>query len=112
MTHTVQLHQIASARSGDKGADANIGIWADDDRTFDFLRETLSEERVAAHFARLCKGGVTRYDLPNLKALNFILHDSLDGGGAASLRTDAQGKTLAAGLLHMTVEAPDDLPVR
>jgi hypothetical protein len=112
MTRTVQLHQIASARSGDKGADANVGIWADDDRSFELLRDVLSEERVAAHFARLCKGGVTRYDLPNLRALNFILHDSLDGGGAASLRTDAQGKTLAAGLLQMTVEVPDDLPLR
>lgn len=109
MTRTVALHEIAYARSGDKGADSNVGIWVQDDRAYELLRETLSEERVAAHFARVCKGGVTRYEMPNLRALNFILHDSLDGGGAASLRTDAQGKTLSAGLLQMMVDVPDDL---
>jgi hypothetical protein len=105
----VQLGQIASARSGDMGADANVGVWAADDATFAFLRETLTADRVAEHFAALCKGGVERYELPNLKALNFMLRDALDGGGAASLRTDAQGKTLSLGLLQMVVDVPADL---
>ena len=109
MSTSVQLHQIASARSGDKGADSNIGVWTDNDQGYEFLKEQLTEERVKAHFGALCRGSVTRYELPNLKALNFILHDSLDGGGAASLRTDAQGKTLSLGLLQMTLDVPDEL---
>ena len=109
MTTSIKLSDIAFARSGDKGADANVGVWVDSDEKYAFISAYLTEERVAAHFARLCKGGVTRYEVPNLKALNFILHDALDGGGAASLRSDAQGKTLSLGLLQMTVDAPDSL---
>jgi hypothetical protein len=105
----VQLREIACARSGDKGADANVGVWTEDERTFDYLRENLTAERVKEHFRSVCRGGVERYELPNLKALNFILHDSLDGGGAASLRTDAQGKTLSLGLLQMVLEVPDEM---
>lgn len=106
---TVRLAEIASARSGDKGADANVGVWAADDATYAHLRSTLTIERVAEHFAAVCRGGVERYELPNLRALNFMLRDALDGGGAASLRTDAQGKTLSLGLLQMLVEVPEDL---
>ncbi len=109
MTRSLQLREIASARSGDKGADANVGVWADNQPAYDFLVEHLTAERVEDHFASLCKGGVVRYELPNLRALNFILLDSLDGGGAASLRTDAQGKTLSLGLLQMVVDVPDEL---
>lgn len=108
-TKTVQLAEVASARSGDKGADANIGLWTHDARIFEVLREVVTPERVEAHFAQLCRGGVIRYELPNLKALNFVLHDALDGGGAASLRTDAQGKTLSLGLLQMRIEIPAEL---
>jgi hypothetical protein len=109
MTRSLQLSEIASARSGDKGADANVGVWADNQPAYDFLVEHLTAAKVEAHFASLCKGGVVRYELPNLRALNFILVDSLDGGGAASLRTDAQGKTLSLGLLQMVVDVPDEL---
>ncbi|WP_409464390.1 hypothetical protein [Amycolatopsis sp. GA6-003] len=109
MTRTTQLREFASARSGDKGADANIGVWTETDAAYEFLRENLTAERVAAHFHALCRGEVVRYELPNLRALNFILHDALDGGGAASLRTDAQGKTLSLGLLQMEFDAPADL---
>lgn len=109
MTGKVQLGAFASARSGDKGADANIGVWVDSDAAYEFLVGTLTAERVATHFRALCKGDVARYELPNLRALNFVLHDALDGGGAASLRTDAQGKTLSLGLLQMVVDAPDEL---
>ncbi|GAB3071073.1 hypothetical protein [Nocardioides zeae] len=108
-TTTVPLGRVASARSGDKGADANIGLWTDDERVFEVLREQVTPARVEAHFRALCRGGVERHELPNLKALNFLLHDALDGGGAASLRTDAQGKTLSLGLLQMTVEVPTEL---
>lgn len=103
------LAAIASARSGDKGADANIGLWTGDDRVYEVLRREVTSERVRAHFGQLCRGEVVRYELPNLKALNFILKDSLDGGGATSLRTDAQGKTLSLGLLHMEIDVPDEL---
>lgn len=109
MSAQVSLGTLASARSGDKGADANIGLWAADDATFQVLCEQVTEEKVAAHFAALVHGDVKRYELPNLRALNFILEDALDGGGAASLRTDAQGKTLSLGLLQMVVEVPDEL---
>lgn len=105
----VQVGQIASARSGDKGADANVGLWTDDPRRYEFLVEHVTAERVAEHFRSLCKGGVERYELPNLMALNFMLFDSLDGGGASSLRTDAQGKTLSLGLLQMELDVPADL---
>lgn len=109
MSTKIQLGQIASARSGDKGADANIGVWAKDAKTYDFLRENVTVERVEAHFSELCRGGVERWELPNLLALNFMLLDALDGGGAASLRTDAQGKTLSLGLLQMELDVPDEL---
>ncbi len=109
MTRRMVLGRIASARSGDKGADANIGVWVRDDRTYEFIRDVLTPERVKTHFAALCKGEVERYELPNLRALNFMLRDSLDGGGAASLRTDAQGKTLSLGLLQMEIDVPDEL---
>ncbi|MDQ7065774.1 MAG: hypothetical protein Q9P90_16190 [candidate division KSB1 bacterium] len=108
---TIRLWDIAYARSGDKGDASNVGIVAYDERGYAFLREVLTPERVKAHFKEICRGSVDRYELPNLKALNFILHDSLGGGGSESLKTDAQGKTHGLGLLYMKVEAPDDLPV-
>lgn len=106
---TVPLYRIASARSGDKGEDSNIGLWAASDAAYEVLREQVTADVVKKHFAALCNGEVERFELPNLRALNFLLHDSLDGGGAASLRTDAQGKTLSLGLLQMSVDVPDDL---
>lgn len=109
-TKNVVLGNLASARSGDKGADSNIGVWTDRAEVYELLRVQLTPAKVRDHFAALCRGRVDRYELPNLKALNFILHDSLDGGGAASLRTDAQGKTLSLGLLQMEIEVPDELP--
>lgn len=109
MSRVIALSRIASARSGDKGADANIGVWTDTAERFRFLAESLTETMVASHFARLCRGGIIRYELPNLLALNFILHDALGGGGSSSLRTDAQGKTLASGLLQLRLEVPEEL---
>ncbi len=105
---TVPLYAIAHARSGDKGDGSNVGVLAYDDRAYEVIREQLTPERVKAHFAGIVKGRVERFELPNVMGLNFLLHDSLGGGGSASLKTDAQGKTHAMALLRMHVELPDD----
>lgn len=99
----MKVGDIAMARSGDKGADANVGVWARTDEDYAVLVEHLTPERVKAHFADVCKGEVERYELPKLRALNFMLRDALDGGASASLRTDAQGKTYGNGLLLMEI---------
>ena len=110
MARTVRLDEIAYARSGDKGDDANVGIWAKSDAAYAVMCEALTTDRVKQHFAAVCEGRVTRYELPNLRALNFILGNSLAGGGSGSMRTDAQGKTFGRGLLFMEIEVPDDFP--
>ncbi len=102
------LYAIAHARSGDKGDGSNVGVLAYDDAGYAILREWLSPERVKAHFSGIVRGKVERFEMPNLRALNFLLHDSLGGGGSASLKTDAQGKTHAMALLRIEVEVPDD----
>ena len=104
----VPLYSMAHARSGDKGDGSNVGVLAYDDRGYEILKAWLTPERIKAHFGEIVKGRVDRYDLPNLRGLNFILHDSLGGGGSASLKTDAQGKTHGMALLRMIVEVPDD----
>lgn len=101
----IQLKDIAHARSGDKGDNANIGLIALKPEYYPILVREVTAERVKKHFAALCMGDVERYELPNLHALNFVLHRALDGGGTLSLRTDAQGKTYGAGLLRMEIEA-------
>jgi len=102
------LYAMAHARSGDKGDGSNVGVLAYDDRGYEILKVWLTPERVKAHFGEIVEGRVDRYDLANLRGLNFILHDSLGGGGSASLKTDAQGKTHGMALLRMIVEVPDD----
>jgi hypothetical protein len=102
----IQLRQIAHARSGDKGDDANIGLIAFKPEDYPVLVREVTAERVKQHFAGICRGEVERFELPNLKALNFVLHRALDGGGLLSLRTDSQGKTLSSALLRMEIEAP------
>ena len=100
----IRLLEIAHARSGDKGNAANIGLIARKPEHYGILLEQVTAERVKEHFRELCKGRVERFELPNLHALNFLLHEALDGGGTVSLRTDAQGKTFSAALLRMEVE--------
>jgi hypothetical protein len=100
----IKLRDIAYARSGDKGDGSNVGIFAQSQEDFAFLEQNLTEERVKEHFRNICKGNVTRYVAPNLLALNFILEDSLGGGGSESLKTDAQGKTHGIGILEMELE--------
>jgi len=105
----VRLGEIAHARSGDKGDASNVGLIAATPELYDVLRREVTAERVKAHFAEVCRGEVERFEVPNLLALNFLLHDSLGGGGTASLLTDAQGKTHGQGLLEMEIEVPDAL---
>ena len=107
----IQLSQIAYARSGDKGDGSNVGVVAYDQAGYELIREQLTTERVKQHFREICFGEVERFEAPNLLALNFILHDSLGGGGSESLKTDAQGKTHGLGILYMELEVPDDFPV-
>ena len=105
----VKLDDIAHARSGDKGDASNVGLIAQTPELFEVLREQVTAERVKEHFREVCRGGVERYEVPNLLAFNFILKDSLGGGGTESLKNDAQGKTHAQGLLQMEVEVPESL---
>src|SRR5215471_2279998 len=104
----IQLIQLAHARSGDKGDTANVGLIALRDEYYPLLVREVTKERVKQHFRGICKGRVDRFELPNLCALNFLLHESLGGGGTLSLMTDAQGKTFSTALLRMKVEMPDD----
>jgi len=105
----VKLEQIAHARSGDKGDASNVGLIAGTPELYEVIREQVTADRVKEHFREVCRGPVQRYELPNILALNFILHDSLGGGGTESLKTDAQGKTHAQGLLQMEIEVPEEL---
>jgi hypothetical protein len=105
----VKLEQIAHARSGDKGDASNVGLIAQTPAIYEALRAQVTAERVKEHFRNVCRGPVQRYELPNILALNFILHDSLGGGGTESLKNDAQGKTHAQGLLQMEIDVPEGL---
>lgn len=100
----VELRKIAHGRSGDKGDAANVGIIAYDDKGFEIIKNNLTVEKIKKHFEGICLGEVERFELPNLRALNFLLHNTLGGGGTVSLKHDAQGKTLAAALLRMEIE--------
>jgi hypothetical protein len=103
----VQLVDIAHARSGDKGDTANVGIIALRPEWYPLLEKQLTRDRVREHFKGVITGDVERYELPNLKALNFLLHGALDGGGTLSLKTDAQGKVFSTALLRMIIDVPD-----
>ncbi len=105
----VKLIEIAHGRSGDKGNGSNVGIIARHPDIYPFLKEKLTEERVKNHMKHICKGKVERFEMPNIDALNFILHESLGGGGTVSLKLDAQGKTHASTLLRMDIDVPENL---
>jgi len=100
----VRLVDIAHARSGDKGDTANIGLIAKRASDYPLLVKHITAARVARHFKGMIRGPVQRYELPNLHALNFLLHGALDGGGTISLKTDAQGKVFSTALLRMEIE--------
>ncbi|MBK6795339.1 MAG: hypothetical protein IPG76_00655 [Acidobacteria bacterium] len=105
----IQLLKIAHARSGDKGDTANIGLIARKPEYYPVLVKEVTAERVKNHFKGICKGEVERFELPNLNSLNFLLHESLGGGGTVSLKTDPQGKTLSSALLRMEVDVDEKL---
>jgi len=107
----IRLHEIADARSGDKGQNTNVGLIARSDAVYELICEQVTAEKVKLHFGDMVKGKVVRHQLPNLRALNFMLHDSLGGGGSRSLRIDAQGKTHGQALLLMEVEIPNELNI-
>lgn len=104
----IQLRRIAHARSGDKGDTANVGLIALQPEYYPILARLVTAERVRRHFTGICLGQVERFELPNIGALNFLLHESLDGGGTLSLKTDAQGKTYSSALLRMEIDVPDE----
>ena len=106
------LSQFAYARSGDKGDASNVGIVAYNRAGYELLKKELTSARVKTHFDKISRGEVERYEVENILALNFILHDSLGGGGSESLKSDAQGKTHGLGLLQMEIDAPDGVVVR
>ena len=105
----VQLLDLAHARSGDKGDTANVGVIAYRAEDYPLLVEQLTAERVKDHFGEMVTGAVERFELPNLSALNFLLHGALDGGGTVSLMTDAQGKVFSTALLRVELEVPDEV---
>jgi hypothetical protein len=100
----VRLLDIAHARSGDKGDTANVGLIALKPEWFPVLDKYVTRDAVASHFKGVISGPVDRFDLPNLDALNFLLHGALDGGGTLSLKTDAQGKVFSTALLRMVID--------
>ncbi|HKK08511.1 MAG TPA: hypothetical protein VKA44_06480 [Gemmatimonadota bacterium] len=105
----VQLREIAFARSGDKGDTANVGVIAVTPSAYPVLVRELTVDRVKHHFEGVCHGRVERFELPNLRALNFLLHRSLGGGGTVSLMLDAQGKTFSTAMLRLEVEVPEEV---
>ena len=106
---TVSLSRVAHTRSGDKGDTCNIGVIAWEERYYPILVQQVTAEKIKRHFGDLVTGEVERHELPNLGALNFLLHGALGGGGTVSLRTDAQGKTFGATLLSLEIEVPEGL---
>ena len=104
-TRPLQLRYLAHARSGDKGNTANVGLIALEPAYYDLLAREVTVPRVSRHFKGMVSS-VERFELPNLHALNFLLHDALDGGGTLSLKTDAQGKVYSTALLRMEIPVP------
>lgn len=103
------LGRIAIARSGDKGDTANIGVIAIAEEAYPVIVKEVTAPRIKKYFNKICLGEVERFELPNLGALNFLLHESLGGGGTVSLMLDAQGKTFAASVMGLEVEVPEDV---
>ena len=106
MKKKINLEEIAYARSGDKGSSSNVGVIFINKNLYDWGVDNLTEEIIGDYFKNIALGGVTRYLMNNINAINYILHDSLDGGGSESLLNDAQGKTHAQAILRMEVEVP------
>ena len=106
------LRELCGYRAGDKGDIANVAIFADDDETYALIVREVTAERVKQHFGAMVQGRVDRYEAANVKALNFVMHGALGGGGPRSLRADSLGKTLGGALVRMEIEVPDELATR
>lgn len=109
MTQRLPLRELCAYRAGDKGDVADVAIFADDDATYDLIVAEVTAERVKEHFASMVTGAVTRYEVPNVRALNFVMQGALGGGGPRTLRADNLGKTLGGALVRMEIDVPDDL---
>jgi hypothetical protein len=105
----IRLLDIAHARSGDKGDTGNVGVIARKPEYYPLLAKYLTVERVKNHFAGIALGPVERFDIPNLGAINFLLHEALGGGGTRSLKNDAQGKTLSSAMLRMELDIDEKI---
>ena len=105
------LREIAHARAGDKGDTNNIGVIAYEPHYYPIILRHVTPERVRAHFGGIVKGPITRYELPNVHAVNLVLEKALGGGVTRSLSVDPHGKSYSALILTMTVEVPDDLAI-
>jgi len=108
----VRLIDLCHARSGDKGDTGNVGLIARKAEYYPIIRKYVTSAAVKKHFDGICLGKVERYELPNLWALNFLLHETLGGGGTRSLKNDAQGKTLSSALLRMEIDVEETIEVR
>ena len=108
----VRLYELCGYRAGDKGDVADVALFADDDAVYEVIVREVTAERVREHFGQMVRGDVLRYEVPNVLALNFVLHGALGGGGPRSLRSDALGKTLGGALVRLEVEVPDQLAAR
>ena len=108
MTQRIRLADVAQARSGDKGDLANVALFAPTAAMYGALLREVTSERVQQLFGRFVKGGVDRYEVPNVRALNFVLHQALDGGAARSLRSDPLGKSYGSLMLRMEIDVEED----
>ena len=105
----LKLIDIAHARSGDKGDTGNVGVIARKEEYYPLLKKYLTAERVKKHFEGITLGRVERFEMPNLWAINFLLHESLGGGGTKSLKNDAQGMTLSSAMLRMELDIEEHI---
>ena len=106
---TLQLRDLCGVRSGDKGDISDLSLFADDAASYDVIRREVTAERVKAHFGEIVTGEVTRYEVPNVWALKFVMDGALGGGGPRSLRADNLGKTLGGALLRLEIDVPDEI---
>ncbi len=105
----VKLRDLCGTRAGDKGDIANVALFAYSPETYEVIAREVTADRVKRHYASLVLGTVTRYEMPNVLALNFVMRDALGGGGSRSLRSDNLGKSMGAHLLRLEIDVPDDL---
>jgi hypothetical protein len=106
------LRELCGYRAGDKGDIANVAIFADDDDTYELIVREVTAARVKEHFGAMVRGRVERYEAANVRALNFVMHDALGGGGPRTLRADNLGKTLGGALVRMEIEVPESMAGR